>query len=101
MWQAEIIIDMIQYQLLPHAVLALAQCADSPSHRGHMLADGQVEALHKRRLDLPAAGCQHLLDRLQRAKYDSMPYADETATSHRPDHLRLEEARQTHTARFC
>ena len=81
---------MGQCQLLPQAVLALAQRADAPSHRGHMLADSQVEALHKGRLDLPAAGRQHLLDRVQRAKHDSMPDADQTATSHGLDHLRIE-----------
>ena len=40
MGQAEIIIDMVQCQLLPQAVLALAERADAPSHRRHMLADG-------------------------------------------------------------
>src|SRR5262245_17180055 len=100
MGQAEIIIDMVQCQLLPHAVLALAQCADSPSNRGHMLPDGEVEALHKRRLDLPAAGRQHLLDRLQRAKYDSTPYADQPPAPHGLDHLRIKQLGQWHPARL-
>jgi len=42
--------------LLPHAVLALAQRGDTPPDRRHMLADGQIEALHKGRVDLPAMG---------------------------------------------
>jgi hypothetical protein len=29
--------------LLPHAVFALAECADPSSHGGHMLADGEVD----------------------------------------------------------
>src|SRR5262245_38768232 len=100
MGQAEIIIDMIQCQLLPYAVLAFAERVDAPSHRRHMLADGQVEALHKRRLDLPAAGRQHLLDRVQRAKDDLMPDADQTATSHGLDPLRIEQPGQGPPARF-
>ena len=39
MGQTEIIVDMMQGQLLPQALLALAERADSPSNRGHMLAD--------------------------------------------------------------
>src|SRR5439155_25275568 len=65
MRQAKIIISMVQGELLPHAVLALAQRADPSSDGGHVLADGQVEALHERRVDLPAARREHLLHRLQ------------------------------------
>src|SRR6516162_467681 len=68
MGPTEIIVAVKHGHLLQQPVLALAQRADPPSHRRHMLADGQVEALHECRLDLPAAGRQHLLDRLQRAK---------------------------------
>jgi hypothetical protein len=70
MRQTKIIVDMIQRQLLPQAILALAQHIDPPPHRRDMLADGQVEALHKRRVDLPAAGREHLLDRRKRAEHD-------------------------------
>jgi hypothetical protein len=45
MRQAKIIVDMIQSELLPHAVCALAERADPSSDRGHVLADGQVEAV--------------------------------------------------------
>src|SRR2546428_8556465 len=45
MGQAEIIIDMVQCQLLPQAVLALAQRGDTPPDRRHMLADVQIEAV--------------------------------------------------------
>jgi len=47
-----------------------AQRADPSPDRGHMLADGQVEAFHERRIDLPTAGSQHLLDGLKRAEHD-------------------------------
>jgi hypothetical protein len=76
MGQAESLIAMRQYQRLPQAGLALAPCAASPSHRCHLLAAGQVEALPTRRLALPAAGGQPLRERLQRANDDSRPYAD-------------------------
>src|SRR5215510_16384541 len=43
--EAEIVIRMVQGELLPHAVLALAECTDPSSHGGHMLADGEVDPL--------------------------------------------------------
>ncbi len=45
MGQTEVIIDMIEGQLLPQAGLALAQRADPSPDRGHMLTDGEVEAV--------------------------------------------------------
>src|SRR2546429_6691567 len=57
MGQTEVVIDLIQGQLLPQPLLALAQGRHPPSHRGHMLADGQVEAVsvHKRVTPPPPA----------------------------------------------
>jgi len=55
MGQAEIIVHVIQGQLLAYAVLTLAERGDASPNGGHMLAKGQVEALHERRIDLPAA----------------------------------------------
>ena len=72
MRQAEIIVHVVQGQLLPHAVLALTQRADPSPDRRHMLADGEVEPLHERGVDLPAAGRQHLLDGLQGAEHDAV-----------------------------
>src|SRR5947207_2716237 len=66
---------MVQSQLLAYAVLALAERGDPPSHRRHMLPDGQVEAFHEGRIDLPAARCQHLLDRLERAEHHAVRHA--------------------------
>ena len=43
MRQAEVIVGLIQHQLLPHAILALAQRGDPAPDRRHMLADGQVD----------------------------------------------------------
>src|SRR2546426_9189508 len=100
MGQTEIRIDMIQRQLLPPALLALAQRIDTPPHRRDMLPDGQVEALHKRRVDLPAAGREHLLDRLEGAKHDAVCHADQPAPPYGLDHLRIEQLRQRHPARL-
>src|SRR5713101_5139730 len=100
MRQAKIIVDMVQDELLAQALLALAQRADPSSDRGHMLADGQVEALHERRVDLPAAGRQHLLDRLQRAEHDPVPHADQTPPAHGLDHLGVEQLWQRPPARL-
>jgi hypothetical protein len=43
-----------QHDLLPQTVLALAQRINATANSGDILADGQVEAFDKRRLDLPA-----------------------------------------------
>jgi len=48
-----------------------AEGDDASPHSGDMLADTQVDALDEGRVDLPAAGRQHLLDRLQRAEHDA------------------------------
>src|SRR2546430_13865811 len=89
---------MIQGELLAYAVLAFAERTDPSSDRGHMLADAQVDALHERRVDLPAAGRQHLLDRLQRAEDDAVAHPDQTPAPHGLDHLRIEELGPGHPA---
>src|SRR5207247_9202944 len=59
-------------QLLPHAVLALAECADPSSHGCHMLADGEVDPLDECCVDLPAERRQHLIDGLQSPEHHAM-----------------------------
>src|SRR5262249_2414122 len=82
------------------AVLALSQRADPSPDRSDMLPDGEVEPLHAGCLDLPATGRQDLLDRLQRAEHDPGLYADQTASAHGLEHLRIEELRQRHPPRL-
>src|SRR5262249_19600013 len=48
MRQAKMVLGVEQYQLLPQAVLPLAQRADPSPDRGHMLAHREVEALNER-----------------------------------------------------
>src|SRR5713101_131143 len=91
---------MIYGELLPQPLLALAQRIDTPSHRGHMLADGEVKPLYESGVDLPAAGREHLLDRRKRAEHDPVPHADQTAPPHGLDHLRIEQLRQRHPTRL-
>src|SRR5712691_11949017 len=62
MRQAKIVIRVIHRQLLAHAGFLCAYGGDTPPHRRHMLADIEVEALHKGRVDLPALRGQHLLN---------------------------------------
>ena len=54
MGQDEIVVDLKQYDLLPQALFTLAQRGDTTANGCDMLADGQVEAFDKRRLELPA-----------------------------------------------
>src|SRR6266849_641518 len=93
-------LDMVQCQLLAYAVLTFAEGDDASPHSGDMLANTQVDALDEGGVDLPAAGRQHLLDRLQRAEHDPVPHADQTAPPHGLDHLRIKELRPWHPARL-
>src|SRR5215467_16121345 len=86
MGQTEIVVDMVQHELLAHADLTLAQRGHPSPHRGDMLADAQVDALHEGGVDLPAAGRSHLLDRLQRAEHDPVSHADQTAPPRSEEH---------------
>jgi hypothetical protein len=69
MREAKIVVHMVQNELLPQALLPLAEGGHPSPHRGDMLADAQVDALDEGGVDLPAAGRQYLLDRLQRVAY--------------------------------
>src|SRR6266516_3118523 len=56
MWQAKIIVDMVHGQLLAQARLVFAQRGDASSDCGHMLTDGQVDAVTvDRRITPPTA----------------------------------------------
>jgi len=56
MRQAKIVIGVEQHQLLPQAVLPLAQRGDPTPDRGHMLADREVQAVTvDRRIAPPTA----------------------------------------------
>src|SRR6516165_908458 len=98
MGQTEVIIDLIPYQLLPPAVRAFAQSRDPPSHRRDMLADAEVEAFDERRIDLPATGRQHLLNRLTRADYAPLVHPYQAPPAYRLDPLCLEHLWQGHPA---
>src|SRR5712691_9166979 len=65
-----------------------------------MLAHRQVHALDKSRIDLPTAGCQHLLDRLQRPEHDATAEPHQAPSPYGLDHLRVEQTRQGHPARL-
>ena len=91
MGQTEIIVDRIQRQLLPQAILALAQRIHTPPNRGDMLAEAEVEAFHKRRIDLPAAGRQHLLDSLHGAEHDAVLHIDQAPAPYGLHYLRIEQ----------
>src|SRR5262249_23754976 len=98
MGQTEIIVHQIQGQLLAYTILPLAERGDPTSHRRHMLTDGQVEALHEGRVDVPAMRGQHLLDRLQRAEDHPLAHPHQAPPAYRLDHLRIEQPRQRHPA---
>ena len=59
-----------------------------------MLTNRQVEAFHKRRIDLPAAGCSHLLHHLQGTEAHPVAPPHRAPPAYRLDHLRLEQPGQ-------
>lgn len=56
-----------------------------------MLANRQVNAFDKSRIDLPTTGCQHLLDRLQGPEHDATAHADQTPSPYGLDHLSVKQ----------
>src|SRR5712691_7847467 len=100
MRQAKIVIHVVYSQLLPQALLSLAERGDATPNRRHMLAQAEVEALNEGGVDLPATRRQHLLDRLKRAEHDPVPHVDQPAPPHGLDHLRIKQPRLWHPARL-
>src|SRR3989475_8130516 len=98
MWEAKVVVRVIQSQLLAYAVLALAERGDPTSHRRHMLTDGQVEAFNEGRVDLPAMCGQPLLNSRQRAEDHPMAHSYQAPPAYRLDHLRIEQTRQGYPA---
>src|SRR5215813_14105460 len=60
MWQAHIVVHLIQRELLTQAVLALAQGRDSPSHRRHMLAQAEIDPVTVGRRITPPTDCHRI-----------------------------------------
>ena len=100
MGQAEVVVAVVQGQLLVQALFALAQGGDASADRRHMLPDGEVEAFHECRVDLPATGCQHLLHGLKRPEDHPVTDAYQAPAPRRFDDLRIEQLGQGHPARL-
>src|SRR5215813_3561173 len=91
---------MIQDELLVYALLTFAEGHDASTHGGHVLADGQVEALNEGRVDLPTARREHLLDGLKGPEHHAVTHAYQAPAAHRLHHLRIEQLRLRHPARL-
>src|SRR5438445_12538729 len=91
---------MVQSELLPQADLTLAHRGDTPPHGGYMLAEVQIEALHKRGVDLPAVPREHLLHGLQGAEHHAATDPHQAPASQCLDDLSVEELWPWHPAPF-
>src|SRR5215470_78142 len=98
MRQAEIVVAMVQRELLPQADLTLAHRGDPPPHGSHMLAEVQIEALHKRGVDLPAVHREHLLNGLQGAEHHAVSDPHQASPPYGLDDLGVEELWPWHPA---
>jgi hypothetical protein len=59
MWEAKIVVDMLQGELLPQTVLTLAEGGDASADRGHRLAHRPIEAVTvDRRIAPPTAASE-------------------------------------------
>src|SRR5262249_51534549 len=96
----EIIVHAVQGQLVADPVLALAEGAHPSPNGRHVLADGEVEAFHKRGLDLPAACCQHGVDTIERAEHHPVRHIYQAPAPYGLDHLRVEQTRPRQPARL-
>ena len=75
MRQTKVVIRLEHHQLLPHAILPLAERGDTTPYGRHPLPDVHVEPLAQSRLDLPATGRQYLLDGFQGPKHHAVAHA--------------------------
>jgi hypothetical protein len=88
--QPEIVRDLEQDQLVTQPIFALTRRGAAPSHRRDPLTQAQIEPLHKGRVDLPAAGRQHLLDSRFCAKHHAVCDRDDLPPSQGLHDLRIE-----------
>src|SRR5262245_59175678 len=100
MGQTEIIMDRIQGPLLPYACLVFAQCRNTPSTSGDMLAQVEIEALAEGGVDVPTTRREHLLDSLQGSEHDAVAHVHQAPTPYGLDHLRRLPPWQWHPARL-
>jgi hypothetical protein len=92
--QHEVVVDVKYHQLMPHAILALAQRVDLTPDRRHALANVQVEPLDKGGIDLPATGSQGVLDHLTRAEHHPVLDLDYALPAVLLDDLGVEQPRK-------
>src|SRR5262252_5329408 len=100
MGQHEVMRDLEQGQLIPHACFALAHRVHPAPDRRHPLTDIEVKPLDKRRVDGPATGCQDLLDGQLGAEDYAVCDAREAPTPVRLHHLRVAQRGQWHPTWF-
>ena len=61
-------------ELVPQAFLAFAQGHHAPPDGGDMLADGEIDALDERRVNLPTLWSQTVFDASQRTEHHAMTH---------------------------
>jgi len=85
------VVRLVESQLLPQPILALAQRADPAPDCGDMLANTEVDPLHERGIDVPAIRSQHGIDGLKCAKHDAVPHPHQATAAYGLDDLRVEQ----------
>jgi hypothetical protein len=100
MGQTEIVVRVVERKWLPQTVLVLTERAHPAADCRHMLAYGQVEALHERGVALPAARRSHLLDGLKGPAYHAIAHAHQVPPAYGLDSLGVEQLRQRPPARL-
>src|SRR4030095_5986790 len=100
MREAKVVVRLVESQLLPQPILALAQRADPAPDCGDMLANTEVDPLHECGVDVPAIRSQHGIDGLQGAKDHAMAHRTQPPPPYGLDPLGIEQLRPRHPARL-
>src|SRR6266851_4749022 len=100
MGQTDIMVDVIQSQLLTHAVFPCVPCGDLLSHGGDRQTDVKVDPLVEGSIALPAQWRQHVFNGRQSAEHHAVSHADQTPAPHGLDRLDVEQLWQRHPVRL-
>src|SRR6266851_4309206 len=100
MGQTDIMVDVIQSQLLTHAVFPCVPCGDLLSHGGDRQTDVKVDPLVEGSIALPAQWRQHVFNGRQSAEHHAVSHADQAPAPHGLDRLDVEQLWQRHPVRL-
>ena len=98
MWQAKIVVRLIEGELGSQAFLAFAQRHHAPPDGSHMLSNRQIDPFNEGGVDLPSLRGEHVLHAFQCPAYDPVADVDQPSPSIRLDNLGIAQLGQRYPA---